>query len=231
MAASPAAQHRTALLLGCKLAHPLACGLFSYSFLSSRSLHDLFTISSRSLNERVCQNDNWTNSAKMASCACFVKLTLRACSVKWPLPVCCCCRLFSPAACASSSATAPLPAASSRWNSAATPWLATVPPQHPAATSQHGAPPSNKPHPAERSTPVRLAIWRTWAGFANSQLRCANFSALIYIYASILIAATLKPLLRHSKSVGPSAPIAYATSVSPPDEAVTWPWAQVSGAG
>ena len=29
-------------------------------------------------------------------------------------------------------------------------------------------------------------------------------------------------LLRHSKSVGPSAPIAYATSVSPPDEAVAW---------
>ena len=33
-----------------------------------------------------------------------------------------------------------------------------------------GYPASNKPHPAERSTPVWLAIWRTWAGFANSQL-------------------------------------------------------------
>ena len=32
-------------------------------------------------------------------------------------------------------------------------------------------------------------------------------------------------LLRHSKSIGPSAPIAYATSVSPPDEAVAWPGA------
>ena len=31
-------------------------------------------------------------------------------------------------------------------------------------------------------------------------------------------------LLRHSKSVGPSAPIAYATYVSPPDEAAAWPW-------
>ena len=31
-------------------------------------------------------------------------------------------------------------------------------------------------------------------------------------------------LLRHSKSVGPSAPIAYATSVSPPNEAVAWLW-------
>ena len=32
------------------------------------------------------------------------------------------------------------------------------------------APASNKPHSAEKSTPVWLAIWRTWAGFANSQL-------------------------------------------------------------
>ena len=98
----------------------------------------------------------------------------------------------------------------------------------PCQQLRHGAPASYKPHPAERSTPVWLAIWRNWAGFANSQLRRANFSALIYIYASIPIAATLKPLLRHSKSVGPSAPIAYATSVSPPDEAVAWPGTQVS---
>ena len=52
----------------------------------------------------------------------------------------------------------PRPATSSRWLS---------------------APASHKPHSAERSTPVWLAIWRTWAGFANSQLRCANFPALI----------------------------------------------------
>ena len=32
---------------------------------------------------------------------------------------------------------------------------------------------SNKPHLAEKSTPVWLAIWRTWAGFANSQHRDA----------------------------------------------------------
>ena len=37
------------------------------------------------------------------------------------------------------------------------------------------SPASNRPHSAEKSTPVWLAIWRTWAGFANSQLRCANF--------------------------------------------------------
>ena len=35
---------------------------------------------------------------------------------------------------------------------------------------------SNKPHPAEKSTPVWLAIWRTWAGFANSQHRDAAFA-------------------------------------------------------
>ena len=33
----------------------------------------------------------------------------------------------------------------------------------------------NKPHLAAKSTPVWLAIWRTRAGFANSQLRCAAF--------------------------------------------------------
>ena len=38
------------------------------------------------------------------------------------------------------------------------------------------APASNKPHPAEKSTPVWLAIRRTWAGFANSQLRYSAFA-------------------------------------------------------
>ena len=40
----------------------------------------------------------------------------------------------------------------------------------------HGVPASNKPHPSEKSTPVWLAIWRTWAGFANSQHRNAAFA-------------------------------------------------------
>ena len=44
------------------------------------------------------------------------------------------------------------------------------------AASQHGASASNKPHLAEKSTPVWLAIWRTWAGFANSQHREATFA-------------------------------------------------------
>ena len=46
---------------------------------------------------------------------------------------------------------------------------------------RYGALASNKPHPAEKSTPVWLAIWRTWAGFANSQLRRAAFRS-IYLY-------------------------------------------------
>ena len=48
------------------------------------------------------------------------------------------------------------------------------------------------------------------------------FAAPIYICAH-LPCCHFELLLRHSKSVGPSAPIAYATSVSPPDEAVAWP--------
>ena len=39
----------------------------------------------------------------------------------------------------------------------------------------HGAPASNKPHSAEKSTLVWLAIWHIWAGFANSQLLRAAF--------------------------------------------------------
>ena len=51
------------------------------------------------------------------------------------------------------------------------------PPQHPGQQQLcHGAPASNKPHPAEKSTPVWLAIWRTWARFANSQHRDAAFT-------------------------------------------------------
>ena len=40
---------------------------------------------------------------------------------------------------------------------------------------------------------------------------------------AFFFAANIEQLLRHSTSFGPSAPIAYATSVSPPNEAVTWP--------
>ena len=52
----------------------------------------------------------------------------------------------------------------------------------------HGAPTSNKPHPAEKSTPVWLAIWHIWAGFANSQLQCATFhSTYSYKFTSSLL--------------------------------------------
>ena len=46
-----------------------------------------------------------------------------------------------------------------------------VPPRRPSQQVVPMAlPASNKPHSAEKSTPVWLAIWHIWAGFANSQL-------------------------------------------------------------
>ena len=152
---------------------------------------------------------------------------------------------------------------------------AAHPPRRPGQQHlRHGASASNKPHPAEKITPVWLAIWRTWAGFANSQLlldaaalssmqglpwsgnSSAHTSASLHPPAALRLrvpshsrgawAPTVcaeefptplemslhgLPLLRHSKSLGPSAPIAYATSVSPPNEAVAWPCARVLGAG
>ena len=70
-------------------------------------------------------------------------------------------------------------------------------------TLRHGAPASNKPHPAEKSTPVWLAIWRTWAGFANSQHRDAAFATTnnICAHSSLLphwiAAQTLANLSAH----------------------------------
>ena len=72
------------------------------------------------------------------------------------------------------------------------------------------------------STPVWLAIWRTWAGFANSQLRRAAFRCTDSYICTHPRYCHFEQLLRQSKSVDPSAPIAYATSVSPPDEAAAW---------
>ena len=51
----------------------------------------------------------------------------------------------------------------------------------PAGNLLIGALAGNKPLPAEKSTQVWLAIWRTWAGFANSQLRRAALR-FIYLY-------------------------------------------------
>ena len=69
---------------------------------------------------------------------------------------------------------------SSRWRSATAPRPGS-PPQRSSHLLRHSAPASNKPHPAEKRTPVWLAIWRIWAGFANSQLRLATLRC-IYIY-------------------------------------------------
>ena len=46
---------------------------------------------------------------------------------------------------------------------------------------------------------------------------------------AFFLAATWDCCSNRRKSFGPSAPIAYATSVSPPDEAIAWPgrWYQV----
>ena len=112
-----------------------------------------------------------------------------------------------------------LPASSS----AAALRLAAVPRRPAQQKLRHGALASNKPHPAEKSTPVWLPIWCTWAGFANSQLRCATFQST---YSYKCTSSLLPPWSRCSdrrKSIGPSAPIANATSVSPPNEAVAWP--------
>ena len=58
---------------------------------------------------------------------------------------------------------------------------ATLPHRLPLRSIPCSASTSNKPHPAEKSTPVWLAIWRIWAGFANSQLLRATFRC-IYLY-------------------------------------------------
>ena len=66
-------------------------------------------------------------------------------------------------------------------------------PRRPGQEETSSAPPaSNRPHPAEKSTPVWLAIWRAWAGFANSQLRCAAFRCTYsYICVPIPVTAVL----------------------------------------
>ena len=97
---------------------------------------------------------------------------------------------------------------------------------------RHGAPASKfsrwHSRPAtnlirRRRSPVWLAIWRTWAGFANSQHRNAAFATPKNICAHSSLLPHRNCCSDRRKSFDPSAPIAYATSVSPPDEAVAWP--------
>ena len=127
-----------------------------------------------------------SRSAKASPANIFFPMALPGSSISATAP---------PLATASLLVAAPQPATSSRWRSATAPL--------PAVSL-----PLRRPRPAtnlirQRSTPVWLAIWRTWTGFANSQLRCANFPALIYIYASIPIAATLESLLRQTQIFRP----------------------------
>ena len=123
---------------------------------------------------------------------------------------------------ASVSSKAPLPAASC---SAASCSVAScsVASSSQQQLSHHGAPASNKPHLAEKSTPAWLAIWHIWAGFANSQLRCAIFQSNYSCKCPSPLLPPWSCCSDRRKSFGPSAPIAYATSVSPPNKAAAWP--------
>ena len=128
---------------------------------------------------------------------------------------------------------------SSRWRFALA--LPISSPRRPASifpmTLRHGAPASNKPHPAEKSTPVWLAIWHIWAGFANSQLHCATFHST---YSYKCTSTLLPPCNRCSDIANLSAHL-HRLPTPPPslrrmrlslgrwrrslvqDEAVAWP--------
>ena len=130
----------------------------------------------------LCQIDTSCLLCQMAIAGLLLPAVFASCPCQQLLPAA---SATAPRPAASSrwcSATAPLPAASSRWLFAAAPLPVAAMPRR--SLQQHlcyGAPASNKPHPAEKSTPVWLAIWRTWAGFANSQLQRATFLTL-YLY-------------------------------------------------
>ena len=89
----------------------------------------------------------------------------------------------------------PRPATSSRWRSATAPL--------PAVSL-----PLRRPRPAtnlirQRSTPVWLAIWRTWTGFANSQLRRAAFRCTYSYICTHPRHCRLEPLLRQTQIFQP----------------------------
>ena len=75
--------------------------------------------------------------------------------------------------------------------------------QRPCQQLRHGVPASNKPHPAEKSTPVWLAIWRTWAGFANSQLRRVTFRCTYSYICTHPRYCRLEQLLRQTQIFRP----------------------------
>ena len=82
------------------------------------------------------------------------------------------------------------------------------------------------PHrlPLRSIPPPRFACGSSHSRGAWSPTVCAEeFPTPLEMSLHGLHMSTGLLLLRHSKSIGPSAPIAYATSVSPPDEAIAWP--------
>ena len=104
----------------------------------------------------------------------------------------------------------------------------------------HGGPASNKPHPAEKSTSVWLAIWRTWAGFANSQHRDAAFATPnnICAHSSLLphwiAAQTLANLSAHLHRLPTPPPYLRRMRLLHGQGAGVWCWMRVlpaKGAG
>ena len=103
---------------------------------------------------------------------------------------------------------------------------------------RYSAPASNKPHSAEKSTSVWLAIWHIWAGFANSQLQCATFHST---YSYKCTSSLLPTCNRCSDIPNLSAHLLHRSPTPPPylrrmrllpgrwrrslvqDEAVAWP--------
>ena len=78
------------------------------------------------------------------------------------------------------------------------------PPQRPGRQYLPDGSPPQRPRPAtnlirRRRSSVWLAIWRTWAGFANSQHRDAAFATPNNIYVRIHLCCHIGLLLRHSQ--------------------------------
>ena len=108
---------------------------------------------------------------------------------------------------------------------------ATTPLRRPCQQQlRYGALASNKPHPAEKSTPVWLAIWRTWAGFANSQHRDAAFATPdnICAHSSLLphwaAAQTDANLSAHLHRLPTPPPYLRRMRLSPGQGAGVWCW-------
>ena len=95
---------------------------------------------------------------------------------------------------------------------------------------RHSASASNKPHPAEKSTPVWLAIWRTWAGFANSQHRDAalatpdNICAHSFLLPHWAAAQTDANLSAHLHRLPTPPPHLRQMRLSPGWAAGVWCW-------